>query len=98
MKEIPPHKQPKEKLALLKLEELSNILTKKQVEVMWLALHNKLLTNENHFKRHNSFAELCLMPEYSRIMPSCVAWLQVSKKSMGNFVMDECEERFLKME
>ena len=63
MKEIPPHKQPKEKLALLKLEELSNILTKKQVEVMWLALHNKLLTNENHFKRHNSFAELCLMPE-----------------------------------
>ena len=33
MKEIPPHKQPKEKLALLKLKELSNILTKKQVKV-----------------------------------------------------------------
>ena len=33
MKEIPPHKQPEEKLAPLKLEESSNILTKKQVEV-----------------------------------------------------------------
>ncbi|KAJ9705648.1 hypothetical protein PVL29_003626 [Vitis rotundifolia] len=33
MKEIPPHKQPKEKLAPLKLEEPSNTLTKKQVEV-----------------------------------------------------------------
>ena len=33
MKEIPPHKQPKEKLAALKLEEPSNTLTKKQVEV-----------------------------------------------------------------
>ena len=33
MKEIPPHKQPKENLAPLKLEEPSNILIKKQVEV-----------------------------------------------------------------
>ena len=33
MKEIPPHKQPEEKLAPLKLEEPSNTLTKKQVEV-----------------------------------------------------------------
>ena len=33
MKEIPPYKQPEEKLAPLKLEESSNILTKKQVEV-----------------------------------------------------------------
>ena len=33
MKEIPPHKQLEEKLAPLKLEEPSNILTKKQVEV-----------------------------------------------------------------
>ena len=63
MKEIPPHKQPGGKITPLKLEEPSNILTKKQVEVMWLALHNKLLTNENHFKRHSSFAQLCLMPE-----------------------------------
>ena len=33
MKEIPPHKQPKEKLVALKLEEPLNTLTKKQVEV-----------------------------------------------------------------
>ncbi|KAJ9704890.1 hypothetical protein PVL29_003102 [Vitis rotundifolia] len=33
MKKIPPHKQPEEKLAPFKLEEPSNILTKKQVEV-----------------------------------------------------------------
>ena len=33
MKEIPPYKQPEEKLAPLKLEEPSNTLTKKQVEV-----------------------------------------------------------------
>ena len=33
MKEIPPHKQPEEKVAPLKLEEPSNILIKKQVEV-----------------------------------------------------------------
>ena len=33
MKEIPPHKQPEEKLAPLKLEEPSNTVTKKQVEV-----------------------------------------------------------------
>ena len=34
MKEIPPHKQPEEKLAPLKLEEPSNMLIKKQVEVI----------------------------------------------------------------
>ena len=34
MKEIPPHKQPEEKVAPLKLEEPSNILIKKQVEVL----------------------------------------------------------------
>ena len=33
MKEIPPHKQPEEKVAPLKLEESLNILIKKQVEV-----------------------------------------------------------------
>ena len=33
MKEIPPHKQPGGKITPLKLEEPSNILTKKQVEV-----------------------------------------------------------------
>ena len=33
MKEIPPHKQPEKKWAPLKLEETSNTLTKKQVEV-----------------------------------------------------------------
>ncbi|KAJ9698825.1 hypothetical protein PVL29_007754 [Vitis rotundifolia] len=33
MKEIPPHKQPEEKIAPLKLEEPSNILIKKQVKV-----------------------------------------------------------------
>ena len=33
MKEIPPHKQPEEKIAPLKLEEPSNILIKKQVEI-----------------------------------------------------------------
>lgn len=36
----------------------------------------------------------CSMPEWSRIMPSCVAWLQVSKKSLGSLVVSECEERF----
>ena len=34
-KEIPSHKQLREKLAPLKLEEPSNILTKKQVKVTW---------------------------------------------------------------
>ena len=33
MKEIPPHKQPGEKIAPLKLEGPSNILTKKQFKV-----------------------------------------------------------------
>ena len=33
MKEIPPRKQPEEKLASLKLKEPSNTLTKKQVKV-----------------------------------------------------------------
>ena len=34
-KEIPSHKQLREKIAPLKLEEPSNILTKKQVKVTW---------------------------------------------------------------
>ena len=76
MKEIPPHKQPEEKLASLKLEEPSNTLTKKQVKVT--RKEEEIINDES---RKQEVMELILNQPVEELKEV----VEASKKSMLDF-------------
>ncbi|KAJ9690352.1 hypothetical protein PVL29_012812 [Vitis rotundifolia] len=76
MKESPPHKEPKEKLASLKLEEPSNTLTKKQVKVT--RKEEEIINDES---RKQEVMELILDQPVEELKEV----VEASKESMLNF-------------